>query len=79
MTDEIIVFNNERIDIVSHIDHSDSDEEYSSDIDDQLEINQSYVTDIYSNEHRWDTHVSPSYRFRPDIWWCQVERFFSNE
>lgn len=78
MSDDIIVFKNERIEVVSHVEQpSDSDDEYFSEID-EPDTN-ACVTDIYSNEHRWDTHVNRAYRFRPDIWWCQIERFFSHE
>lgn len=78
MSDEIIVFNGDRIDVVDPTSYDESDQE--ADMDEYLEAdNHTHSTDIYSDEHRWDTQTPTRYRFRPDIWWCQVERFFSNE
>lgn len=78
MSDEIIVFNGDRIEVVVPTNYDDSDQE--SDTNDGIESDiHNCSTDIYSDEHRWDTQLPTRYRFRPDIWWCQVERFFSNE
>lgn len=78
MSDEIIVFNGECIEVVVSNSYNDSDQE--SVIDDQSDADiHTCSTDIYSNDHRWDIQTPTAYRFRPDIWWCQVERFFSND
>ena len=67
MSNEIVVFHNERIYVIP----SECDENFDA-FDDLFEedVNDATttpVTDIYSNEHRWDM-PRPSYRFRPDIW-----------
>ena len=76
MSDETIVFNGHRIDIISNEVESECD----TDMEDYRDTDTvSYSTDIYSNDHPWDTRQPQSYRFRPDIWWCQLTRFFSHE
>lgn len=67
MSNETVVFHNERIYVISAECDEDIDDYDESLEDDVYESTTTSVTDIYSNEHRWDM-PRPSYRFRPDIW-----------
>ena len=72
MSNETIVFHNERIFVLDDSDPIDSESEMDYYEDDNSENGtNASVNDIYSNEHRWDTMPTPPYRFRPDIW-CDV-------
>lgn len=66
MSNEIVVFHNERIYVIPHECDDDFDE-FDDSFEEDVYETTTPVTDIYSNEHRWDT-ARPSYRFRPDIW-----------
>ena len=65
---DLVVFHNDNIYVLT----PGSDDEFDVDEhameDDCYETTNTPVTDIYSDEHVWDTCVRPSYRFRPDIW-----------
>lgn len=72
MSNETIVFHNERIFVLDDSDPIDSDSEIEYYEDDNSDNGtNALINDIYSNEHQWDTMQRPSYRFRPDIW-CDV-------
>lgn len=50
-----------------------SDKESVGSIEDELDDPEDVLSDIYSDQHRWDTIVPfLSYRFRPDIW-CEYK------
>ena len=66
---DLIVFHNNRIYVLPQSDDEFEESEHVMD-DDVYETN-TPVTDIYSDDHEWDTRPAPSYRFRPDIW-CTV-------
>lgn len=73
---DIVLFHNEKIYVL----HQESDEEFDDEhimVDDVYETTNAPVTDIYSDQHVWDTCSKPSYRFRPDIW-CTIVHDMDN-
>lgn len=65
---ETVVFHDYNILIQSN-EGGGSDKESVASIDDEPDDPEDVLSDIYSDQHRWDTVVPfLSYRFRPDIW-----------
>lgn len=66
---ETVVFHDYNILIQSNNEGGGSDKESVASVDDEPDDPEDVLSDIYSDQHRWDTVVPfLSYRFRPDIW-----------
>jgi hypothetical protein len=69
---ETVVFHDYNIMIQSN-ESGWSDKESVGSIEEELEDPEDVLSDIYSDQHRWDTIVPYlSFRFRPDIW-CEYK------
>lgn len=68
---DVVVFHNYKILVVS-----DNESEFSHDSDDECyELTELDHDDIYSDDHPWDARITTGYRFRPDLWQVEWEKF----